>query len=297
MIETRRVSIAQAGVIFVGAAVTLGALLVAASRLRVDGSILRDTCSTLLSEHDLLTTAALALGGMGVLVIARTAWMLLRLGTAHRRGCRRLRLVDRHRGALIVVGERPQAFCGGLLSPRVYATAGARAVLSDEEFDRVVAHERHHAARRDPLRAIAARSAAFGLFFLPVLRDLQREHALLAEIAADAAAASGPADRRALAAALLAFDRCGAGIEPERVDHLCGVSVTATVPVRPMAVAIASSGAVLAASLFVALTAATGGIGSLTVTPHALLIFAVGVVVVAVTSRVLRRRVLPAPLA
>lgn len=296
MADARRVFFAQAGVAAVGAAVTLIALLVSASRVRLDGSILRDTCATLLSGHDLLATAVLALGGLGLLVIARTGWMLARLCAAHHRTCRRLPIVGCHRGACVVAGVRPQAFCGGLLAPRVYVTAGAVALLSNDEFDRVVAHERHHAARRDPLRVIAARSAAFGLFFLPVLRDLQHEYARLAEIAADEAAASRPADRRALAAALLVFDRCGAGIEPERVDHLCGVRARAAVPLRSMAMAAITSSVVLAASVLVTFSAAADSIALLTVTPHALLILAAGVLLVAGVGRAMRWRGWAAPL-
>jgi hypothetical protein len=288
--DARRVFFLQAGVVAVGASVTLVALLVSASRVRVDGAFLRDTCATLLSGHDLLATAVLALGGLGLLVIARTGWMLARLCLAHRRTCRRLRVAGRHRGARVVSGAGPRAFCAGLLAPDVYVTTGAVALLSDHEFDRVVAHERHHAARRDPLRAIAARSAACGLFFLPVLRDLQHEYARMAEIAADEAAASRPADRRALAAALLVFDRCGAGIEPERVDHLCGDRARPDVPLRQMVTAAMTSGVVLAASVAVTLSASADSVALLTVTPHAALILAVGAVLVAALGRALRKR-------
>ncbi|MGK2939717.1 MAG: M56 family metallopeptidase [Solirubrobacteraceae bacterium] len=290
MTDARRVFLLQAGVVIVGAAVTLVALLVAASRVRLDGRVFQDTCAALLSGHDLRATAVLTLGGLALLVIGRTGWMLARLGIAHQRTCRELRYEGRHRGALVVAGAGPRAFCAGLLSPEVYVTAGAVALLGDDELDRVIAHERHHAARRDPLRAIAARSAAYGLFFLPVLRDLQDEYTRLAEIAADEAAASRPDDRRALAAALLVFDRCGAGIEPERVDHLCGLRARADVPLRPMAAAIMTSGVVLAASVVALSTAAADSIALLTVTPHAVLIFAVGAALVNGIDWALRRR-------
>ncbi len=290
MTDARRVFLLQAGVVAVGSAVTLVALMVSASRLRVDGTFVRDTCATLLSGHDLMATAVLALGGLGLLVIARTGWMLARLCRAHRSTCRRLSVAGRHRGARVVNGVQPRAFCAGFLAPEVYVTSGAVALLSDDEFDRVVAHERHHAARRDPLRAIAARSAAFGLFFLPVLRDLQHQYTRLAEIAADEAAASQPADRRALAAALLAFDRCGAGIEPERVDHLCGARTRADLPLRPMATAALTLSVVLATSVVVTLSAAADSVALLTVTPHVALILAVGGGVTAGVGRVVRRR-------
>ena len=90
---------------------------------------------------------------------------------AGRRGAGRARARGRWRSA------------PGLLRPRVYVSTGALERLGEAELAAVVAHEAHHAARRDPLRILVARAIgdAYSLGALP-----RREQAL-AELAADAA--------------------------------------------------------------------------------------------------------------
>ncbi len=122
--------------------------------------------------------------------------------------------------------RRPHAFCAGLVRPRVYLSTGARAVLSPSELRAVLAHEEHHARRRDPLRLMLAQVASEALFFLPILRRARQRYADLAEIAADEAAVRSTGGPGPLAAAMLRFDQhatVGAvGIAPERVEHLLG---------------------------------------------------------------------------
>ena len=130
---------------------------------------------------------------------------------------------DRGREVLVIPGAQPLAFCAGLLRPRVYVSTGALERLGEAELAAVVAHEAHHAARRDPLRLLVARAIgdAYSLGALP-----RREQAL-AELAADAAAVRcrGVAP---LASALLAFDPTA--IAPERVDRLAGEAPRHEVP-------------------------------------------------------------------
>jgi Zn-dependent protease with chaperone function len=126
-----------------------------------------------------------------------------------------------HEGVLVVTDEHVAAFCAGLWRPRVYITTGALAVLEDGQLEAVLAHEGTHRARRDPLRVVGARVLAEALFFLPLLRPLSEHYASLAELVADArAASSAPGSREALAAAMLAFGHDQ--ITAERVDHLAG---------------------------------------------------------------------------
>ena len=114
----------------------------------------------------------------------------------------------------IVPDARPLAFCTGLLRPRVFVSSGALERLDEDELAAVIAHESHHAARRDPLRVLIAR--AIGDAYS--LRALPRREEALGELAADAAAVrSGGA--APLAAALLAF---GGDAAPGRVDRLVG---------------------------------------------------------------------------
>ena len=125
--------------------------------------------------------------------------------------------------------DRPQAFCAGLLHPRVYVSRGALELLGAAELSAVLAHERHHARRRDPLRLASTRVLADALFFVPPLRELIRRQHSLAEIGADeAAVAAAGGDRAPLASAMLSFSEASgaeaAGLAPERIDYLVGES-------------------------------------------------------------------------
>src|SRR6201996_3602209 len=131
-------------------------------------------------------------------------------------------------GALLIVDPQPQAFCAGLLRPRVYVSTGAVAILDEEALSAVLAHERHHAYRHDPLRLAAGRVLAQALFFLPGLGDLVERQQALAELSADESAVNDlPANRSALARAMLSFSDSPArggstGVDPARVDYLLG---------------------------------------------------------------------------
>jgi BlaR1 peptidase M56 len=131
-------------------------------------------------------------------------------------------------GALLIDDAQPRAFCAGLLRPRVYVSTGTVALLDDAALSAVLAHERHHARRHDPLRLAAGRVLARALFFLPELGDLVERQQALAELSADESAVNDlPANRSALARAMLSFSDSPApggssGIDPARVDYLLG---------------------------------------------------------------------------
>jgi Zn-dependent protease with chaperone function len=170
-----------------------------------------------------LALAALGLA-MSVAALSRFGRELVRdrrfRETLHKRARRELH------GAWILEDERPQAFCAGLLRPRVYVSTGALKLLDEPSLAAVLAHERHHARNRDPLRLACGRAFAAGMLFVPPVRRLvQRQHAL-AEIGADDAARAEGIERAALASAMLSFsDASGAapvGIDPKRIDSLLG---------------------------------------------------------------------------
>jgi len=131
-------------------------------------------------------------------------------------------------GALLIADPQPRAFCAGLLRPRVYVSTGAIEILDDAALGAVLAHERHHVRRHDPLRLAAGRVLARALFFLPELSDLVARQQALAELSADESAVNAaPANRSALASAMLSFSDApasagSAGIDPARVDYLLG---------------------------------------------------------------------------
>jgi Zn-dependent protease with chaperone function len=107
----------------------------------------------------------------------------------------------------VVAGLPSPAFTAGWRSPVVYVARelveGPRR-LPPAELAAVLAHERAHVARRDPLRFSVLRAVATTLFWVPGLRGLADDVADEAEIEADdaAAAAVGPLT---LASALVAL--------------------------------------------------------------------------------------------
>ena len=211
-----------------------------------------------------------ALAGLGLLMVGAAAWGLARELLADRSFRRALQArspMPLH-GASVFSDERPQAFCAGLLHPRVYFSTGALKLLDGPALDAVLAHERHHASRHDPLRLACGRVLAAGLFFIPSLgRLVERQHAL-AEISADETAvrASG-GDRSALASAMLSFSQASdaddLGVDSERVDHLLGERTRWRFPV---ALCLATA-AILSLLITVAVLAAHVASGSATLAP------------------------------
>lgn len=251
-----------------GAAGVLAALLPLAVAIRaLDFSLpapaaLLAACRSLLVPHAgapaLLVLALVALG-LAVLVRAlRSAWRQLRAGRHFVGGLTVVRAEVRDGAAIAIFdSERPQAFCAGLARPRIYASVAAMA-LPPEHLRAVLAHERYHLRRRDPLRVLLSRTMGDALFFVPALRRLADRYAALAEVAADEAAAREHG-RGTLAAALLSFGRgrnpeVVVGIAPERVDCLLGRGPRWELPV----------------SLLLGSTVTIGGVVALAAGAHAL---------------------------
>lgn len=172
----------------------------------------------------------LVLAGAGLLATVLTLLLAIRELIASRRfahGIARRR--PRLQGDVLVVdSDRPLAFCAGLLRPRVCISSGALRVLDDDALAAVLAHERHHARRHDPLRQAATRVLARSLFFVPGLSALAERQHRLAELGADESAVHAvTGGDAALARAILAFADAPArdgsgGVDPERIDHLIG---------------------------------------------------------------------------
>jgi hypothetical protein len=210
------------------------------------------------------------LAALGLLTAGVAGWAIARELVADRRFRRALAArspVPLH-GAWVLEDERPQAFCAGLFHPRVYFSTRTVEMLDAAALAAVLAHERHHALRRDPLRLACVRALAAGLFYIPALRRLvHRQHAL-AEISADeAAVVSAGGDRSALANALLSFSQArdgrALGVDPERVDFLIGERPSWRFPIALAAGALAT----LSLLITVAVLAAHAAAGSATLAP------------------------------
>lgn len=96
----------------------------------------------------------------------------------------------------------PAACCYGFVRPRIAVTAGLLARLDDEELASVLAHERQHLHRRDPMRYLLLHALSAAAFMFPVVRALRERQEARIELAADRAALA-VAPRGALAGALL----------------------------------------------------------------------------------------------
>jgi Zn-dependent protease with chaperone function len=103
----------------------------------------------------------------------------------------------------VAAGLPNPAFTAGWASPVVYVARELAHQLPFGELVAVLAHERAHAERRDPLRLSAVRFLARTLFWLPALSRLADDLADEAEVLADDAAARGRP--LVLASALLAI--------------------------------------------------------------------------------------------
>jgi Zn-dependent protease with chaperone function len=120
----------------------------------------------------------------------------------------------------IVSGLPSPAFTAGWLRPRVYVAADLESRLAPEELAAVLAHERVHATRRDPLRLSLLRFLACTLFWIPALRRLATDVAAEGEVRADDQAAERHG--LALASALVRLAGWERGVEPVAVGFTGG---------------------------------------------------------------------------
>lgn len=107
-----------------------------------------------------------------------------------------LRLSDRLE---LVRSAKPDAFCYGLLRPRVCVTTGLLDTLSPAEIEAVLRHERHHLRRYDPLRTLLWTMLDSACWWMENGGEQAR---LLRELAADRAVITA-GRRQQLASALL----------------------------------------------------------------------------------------------
>ena len=118
-------------------------------------------------------------------------------------------------GAWVLPSPRPEAFVLGLWRPQLFVSQGLLD-LPDDTVKAVLAHERAHLARRDPLRHCVALLAC--AFHLPgVAKRLQQRAQQTQELLADAVAAQSLGDSLAVAEALL---RCARSRQAHDAPHL-----------------------------------------------------------------------------
>ena len=101
----------------------------------------------------------------------------------------------------IVPSATANAFCAGVIRPRVLITEGLLERLDEDELRAAVMHELEHARARGPLKVALAHIATRTFFWVPAFGDLLDRYVLVSELAADRAAISATS-RSALAGAL-----------------------------------------------------------------------------------------------
>ncbi len=147
---------------------------------------------------------------------AALGFALLRAGTRAARGRRALAALGARArpspepDVRVVASERPFCVAAGLVRGEVWIASSLADALPSDALAAVLAHERAHVARRDPL--LGATAAALSWPLSPRVR-----HAVLAELelaseqACDEAAAERVGDRLHVAEAILAVERAVAG--------------------------------------------------------------------------------------
>lgn len=269
--SARRLWSISVALALLGLAATAAAGVVAVTRVDFAApspGALMAACQRWVVPHFTATsTLVLALGSVSLAAVVLCVRSAARQMLAARRFERRLPVTGGLAGVpgvRVVAGSAPHAFCVGWVGLRIYVSQGALGVLDEGELAAVIAHERHHARRRDPLRLLLARSLGEGLFFMPGLGRLAERYAALAELAADEAAVKAGCGRQSLASALLVFESHPqpgvVGIAPERVDSLLGRRAHFELPLLLLVGGLATVGALAALTVGMA-----GGTGHATV--------------------------------
>jgi Zn-dependent protease with chaperone function len=124
-------------------------------------------------------------------------------------------------GCLVLPVEEPHAYVLGILKPQVYISQGLLEQTNEDDLALVLAHERAHVARRDPLRRLIA-SAGLVLHLPGIAHLLERLLTRTQEMAADADAARTVGDRVRVAEALVRFARLQGPVRAAAVEFGSG---------------------------------------------------------------------------
>lgn len=153
---------------------------------------------------------ALGLACLGLAVLTRRPLREWRRASRTSRLLHRTPSRDVAPDAHEIDSERPFCFTSGFLRPSIWLSRGLWQALSVDQRAAVLAHERAHVRRRDPL-ARAAASLASVLVHPRVRRDILDHLLRASERLCDEAAAVAVGDRVLVAESLLVVERLCAG--------------------------------------------------------------------------------------
>lgn len=98
----------------------------------------------------------------------------------------------------LIESNKKFAFCLGLRNPKIYISTSLVTVLSREELEAVLRHEKYHMDNRDSLTMLVASIGESLLPFFPLLSDFLRNYRIEREIKADQVAIQGLGDEKPL---------------------------------------------------------------------------------------------------
>lgn len=102
----------------------------------------------------------------------------------------------------LIASEKHFAFCLGIRSPKIYISTSLVNILTIQELEAVLRHERYHLHNRDTLIMLIASIGQSLLPFFPLLSDLLHNYRIEREIKADAEAIQGLGDEKSLISVL-----------------------------------------------------------------------------------------------
>ncbi len=103
---------------------------------------------------------------------------------------------------VVISSFKPLAFCFGIVTPKVYISTKMIKILSEQELETVLRHEKYHLENRDTLILLLANIFESLLPFFPLIADIIRQYRIERELLADGAASIGLNGERHLSVAL-----------------------------------------------------------------------------------------------
>ena len=103
------------------------------------------------------------------------------------------------KGKIVIIDRiKPQAFCFGITHPKIYLSTGMIRLMSSNELEAILRHEKCHLENRDSLTLFLATMIQSLFPFFPVISDFVKIYRTDREIHADSEAISGMTENRSI---------------------------------------------------------------------------------------------------
>lgn len=130
-----------------------------------------------------------------IVTVIRLIWLFVEVHLLKRKLIRYSRkkiplsnLIKRHNlqnKVYLIENEQIFAFCFGILHPKIYISTHLLSLMSENEIEAVLLHEKYHLDNRDSLIMLIATVVQHLFPFFPLLSDLVRNYKIEREIEAD----------------------------------------------------------------------------------------------------------------